>query len=282
MGLLERVIQQGAEAPSRITHHALLTRLPLILGAMLFTLFVALPLVALFTRTGLVGLVVPLTRPVAQVALRLSLLTATATTALAVLAGTPLAYLLARYQFRGRAALDTLVDLPVVLPPAVAGVALLMAFGRRGLLGGLLAEWGLEVPFTSVAVIMAQTFVAAPLYVRAARAGFGGVDQRLEQVSATLGVSGWATFWRVTLPLARPALLGGAIMTWARALGEFGATILFAGNFAGRTQTMPLAIYSALQSDLEAALAMSAALVLVSFAVLLAFRAATRRAVGDV
>ncbi len=250
----------------------------LLIGATLaLGLFLTLPVMAIFWRTGLIGLALPLTRPVAVQALRLSLITTLATTAVSILIGTPVAYLLARYRFPGHAALETLVDLPLVMPPAVAGIALLMAFGRRGLLGAPLSALGVEVAFTPVAVIMAQTFVAAPFYVRSATAGFAGVDHRLEQISATLGVSEWRTFWRVTLPLARPSLLAGAIMTWTRALGEFGATILFAGNFMGRTQTLSLAIYVAFQTDLSAALAMAGVLVILSFGLLVTLRVVTGR-----
>lgn len=214
--------------------------------------------------------------PAVAAALRLSLLTSTATTLITIIIGTPIAYVLARYQFWGVSLLDILIDLPMVLPPAVAGVALLVTFGRNGVVGQILADVGIQLPFTTAAVVMAQTFVAAPFYIRAARAGFTGVDRHLEQISATLGESALGTFWRVTLPLARNALLGGAIMTWTRALGEFGATILFAGNFVGRTQTMPLAIYAALQSDLNVALTLAAILLGTSFALLVLLRIVTR------
>jgi molybdate transport system permease protein len=209
-----------------------------------------------------------ISRPVVGEAMRLSLLTTGLTLVVALLLGTPVAWLLARRDFPGRSLLDGLIELPMVLPPAVAGIGLLMAFGRRGLLGPLLASLGITVGFTTAAVVLAQVFVAAPFYVRAARLGFQGVDRELEEMASTLGGSGWAIFWRVTVPLAFPALLTGAAMCWARALGEFGATIMFAGSFQSRTQTMPLAIYGALESDLEAALALSAILVVVSFGLL--------------
>jgi molybdate transport system permease protein len=157
---------------------------------------------------------------------------------------------------------------PIVLPPAVAGIALLMAFGRRGLLGAPLADAGISIAFTTVAVVLAQCFVAVPFYVRSAKAGFQGVDRGLEQTAYTLGESPFGTFRRVTVPLAFPSLLAGGVLCWARALGEFGATIMFAGSFRGRTQTMPLAIYAALESDLGAALALGTILVVVSLAVL--------------
>jgi molybdate transport system permease protein len=235
--------------------------------------FLTLPLAALFLKAlPQEGFWQALHRPVVTEALRLSLLTSLSSLFLTVTFGTPVAYLLARGRFFGAAVVDTFIDLPMVLPPSVAGVALLMAFGRRGLLGGWLTALGVQVAFTPLAVILAQSFVSAPFYIRAARAGFQSVDQDLERVAYTLGHSPLQTFLRITIPLASPALLSGAVMAWARAVGEFGATIMFAGNFLGRTQTMPLAIYAAMESDLTAALALSAMLVLVSFGVLLGVR----------
>jgi len=214
--------------------------------------------------------------PAVGAALRLSLLTSSLTVLISALIGTPVAYILARYRSWGITLLDVLVDLPMVLPPAVAGVALLVAFGRTGTAGRFLVPLGIELPFTTMAVIIAQTFVSAPFYIKAAKSGFADVDRQLEQISATLGENTLGTVRRVTLPLARNALIGGAIMTWSRALGEFGATILFAGNFAGRTQTMPLAIYSALQSDLNVALTLAAIMLGTSFALLALLRVVTR------
>ena len=214
--------------------------------------------------------------PTITAALRLSLFTSIISIVIVILVGTPIAYVLARYQFWGAFLLDILVDLPMVLPPAVAGVALLVAFGRNGTVGQFLVSLGIELPFTTAAGIMAQVFVSAPFYIRAAKAGFFNVDRRLEQISATLGESTLGTFRRITLPLARKTLIGGAIMTWSRALGEFGATILFAGNISGRTQTMPLAIYSALQTDLNIALALAAILLGTSFALMALLRVVTR------
>ncbi|GAB4452611.1 MAG: hypothetical protein Kow0031_35020 [Anaerolineae bacterium] len=262
--------------PRRETILLAVTLTVVVLSALFFLTLLLLPLLALLLR-ALPGLAVGewQAQTVAS-ALRLSLLTATLSTLLAVALGTPLAWLLARRSFPGSTALDILIDLPLVLPPAVAGIALLAAFGRSGLLGAPLAAIGINLPFTTAAVVVAQTFVAAPFYIRAAKSGFAAVDPRLEQISATLGESGPGTFFRVTLPLARHSLLGGAIMAWARALGEFGATILFAGNFAGRTQTMPLAIYAALQSNLNTALVLAALLMAVSFALLLALRLVAR------
>jgi molybdate transport system permease protein len=239
----------------------------------LVMIFLALPLVAVFLKVlPQEGVWATLQQPLVTEALRLSLLTSLSSLGLALLFGTPVAYLLARRRFPGVAIVDTLIDLPMVLPPTVAGVALLMTFGRRGLLGAWLDIAGVQISFTSVAVVLAQSFVGAPFYIRAARAGFQSVDQELERVAYTLGHSPLSTFLRVTAPLAFPALLGGAVMAWARALGEFGATIMFAGNMLGRTQTMPLAIYTAMESDLTAALVLSAILVVVSFAVLFSVR----------
>ncbi|HZQ06375.1 MAG TPA: ABC transporter permease [Anaerolineae bacterium] len=234
-------------------------------------LFLALPLLALVVRALPLGLDAWMSETTLA-ALQLSLLTATLSACIAFGVGTPVAYLLARENFRGKNVIDTLIDLPMVLPPAVAGIALLMAFGRRGLLGPALSSIGIELPFTTAAVIIAETFVAAPFYVRSAKAGFANVDRKLEQMSALLGVSNLRTFFRITLPLAAPSLVSGLLMTWARALGEFGATIMFAGNFPGRTQTMPLAIYSGLESNLDSALALSLILVSVSFGILFTVR----------
>jgi molybdate transport system permease protein len=253
----------------------------LILGAVCFLLIILLPIVAILARVIPSGAIAQtLGRPIVVDALRLSAMTTTITLGLALLLGTPLAYLLARKRFRGQSLIESLIELPMVLPPAVAGIGLLMAFGRRGLIGESLAASGIAIGFTTAAVILAEFFVAAPFYVRAARSGFGAVDQELEIVSRTLGVSDFATFWRVTVPVALPSLLGGAVLCWARALGEFGATIMFAGSFPGRTQTMPLAIYAALETDLDAALVLSAILTIVSFALLVSLRFAVGRKGG--
>lgn len=256
----------------------------LTLASLVLVLFLALPLVAIFIRGVPAGaLTTALDNEVVRQALTLSIVATSITLALVVVLGTPVAYLLARYRFRGHQLLDTLVDLPMVLPPAVAGVALLMAFGRRGVLGPFLSDIGIEIPFTTAAVVIAQTFVAVPFYVRSARAGFESIDPALEEVAGTLGASRMTIFRTVTIPLALPALLGGAVMAWARALGEFGATLMFAGNFAGRTQTMPLAIYQTLESGkLDAALALSIILVVVSFTVLFIFKFLVRRSAGNV
>ena len=236
-----------------------------VLAASLVVLLLAVPLVALVWRTLESGaLAQGAGSAVVLQALQLSLATSFGSLALALLLGTPLAFGLARFSFPGRGVIEALVEVPVVLPPAVAGIALLMAFGRRGLMGAPLAELGISVAFTPWAVVLAQCFVAVPFYVRAARTGFAGVDRDLEGAARVDGATPLGVFRHVTAPLAFPSLLAGAVLCWARALGEFGATIMFAGSFRGRTQTMPLAIYAALESDLGAALALSTALVIIS------------------
>ncbi len=246
-------------------------------SAAAFVLFLVLPIVALFVEVVPSGAAWSATsEPVVTDALRLSLITTAISAGLTVVFGTPLAYLLARRNFRGAGLIDALVDLPLVLPPAVAGIALLFTFGRSGLLGGLIDDAGVAIAFTTTAVVFAQLFVAAPFYVKSAKSGFESVDQDLERVSATLGEGELRTFVRVTVPLAAPALLGGIVMTWARALGEFGATIMFAGSLQRVTKTVPLSIYDALQDDLDAALILSVVLVAVSFVVLLVFKALLR------
>lgn len=231
-----------------------------------------MPVLVLVVRALSPAFVTALLSPTVLEALRLTLLTTSLTLVLTLLTGTPIAYLLARYDFRGRQVIDTLVDLPIILPPTVAGVALLLTFGRRGFIGAYLSDLGLALAFTTSAVVLAQLFVASPLYIRAAKAGFAAVPPTVEAAALTLGASRWRTFLRVTLPLALPHLIEGAVLAWARAVGEFGATLVFAGSLKGVTQTMPLAIYTALESDLNAALALSAILTLVAFSLLTAFR----------
>jgi len=201
-------------------------------------------------------------------ALRLSLITSTICVFLAFLTGTPLAYIQAHWNFRGKALVDLLIDLPVVLPPSVAGIALLMAFGRQGLIGAWLDKIGITIPFTTTAVVMAQLFVSAPFLVRSARIGFAGIDQQLEEAAKVEGASSWHVFRHIMLPLAGRALLSGIILSWARALGEFGATLLFAGNLQGKTQTMPLAIYIGFEQGLGVALVLSLILLVVSLLLL--------------
>lgn len=241
--------------------------LPLL--SMPILVLLGLPLLALVVRLDVSDLYQNLTAPTVARALSLSLVTATMTALCALLLGTPLAYLLARRTFRGRRIVDAMVDLPMVLPPAVAGIALLLVFGRRGWLGAPLDGVGISVVFTPVAVVLAQFFVAAPFYIRSAAAGFAEIDSELEQAAALDGASDFAVFRHVTAALAWPAILGGIVMTWARALGEFGATIIFAGNFPGRTQTMPLAIYLGFERNLELAVTLAFLLLATSFTVLL-------------
>lgn len=236
-------------------------------------IFLALPLVGLLVRAlGGTGFVAALGRPIVLDALRLSLVTSTIVLALTLALGAPLALVLARRRPRGRLVLESLIDLPIVLPPAVAGLALLLTFGRRGVLGPALNAIGIDVPFTTTAVVLASLFVAAPFFVRAARAGFLAVPPELEEAARVEGATELQVFRYVTAPVAAPALFGGAVLAWARALGEFGATIMFAGQFAGRTQTMPLAIYAALESDTDAAISLSVLLLAISFGLLMLFR----------
>jgi molybdate transport system permease protein len=214
-------------------------------------------------------------------ALGLSLATTTLAMVFVIALGTPLAYLLARRRFPGAAVVEALVDLPIVLPPAVAGIALLVAFGRNGLIGQWLAGGGITLGFTTAAVVMAQLFVAAPFYVIAARGGFARVDRDLEEAATDLGAPPGKVFRTVTLPLIAPSLIAGAVLAWARALGEFGATIMFAGSFPGVTQTMPLAIYGRFGAgDLPAALLLSVVLLIASLVVLLGIRIAGERVRG--
>lgn len=197
-------------------------------------------------------------------ALKLSLITSTITTICAILFGTPLAYILANWKLKYKSWFELLIDLPIVLPPSVAGLALLITFGRRGLFGSTLDVFGISLPFTTAAVVIAQMFVAAPLYIRSARVGFIGIDKQLEEAANVEGANRWQLFREVMLPLTRRTLLSGAILTWTRALGEFGATILFAGNLEGVTQTMPMAIYLGFERNLGVALALSVVLIVVS------------------
>ncbi len=247
-------------------------------GALLFGAFIGLPIIALLVRAGQQdGFWDAVSGDVALTALRLSLVTSLISMAVVVLVGTPFAYWLARRQGAAARGIDTLVELPIVLPPVVAGVAMLMAFGRGGLLGSALADMGIVIPFTTVAVVFAQVFVAAPFYIRSAKLGFQSVGRDYEEVSQTLGVSPWSTFWRTTLPLAGPSVATGLGLAWARALSEFGATVMFAGNLMGETQTMPLAIMTAMETSLDTALALSVLLLAGSVAVLAVLGAATRR-----
>jgi molybdate transport system permease protein len=203
----------------------------------------------------------------------LSLVTATASTVIVIVLGVPLAWLLARITFPGRRLVRALVTVPLVLPPVVGGVALLLVFGRRGLVGSWLdSTFGISLPFTTAGVVVAEAFVAMPFLVIAVEGALRGTDTRYEEAAATLGAGRWTTFRRVTLPLVAPGVAAGTVLCWARALGEFGATITFAGNFPGRTQTMPLAVYLALETDLQAAIVLSLILLIVSVGILAGLR----------
>jgi molybdate transport system permease protein len=248
---------------------------------LLFVSFLLIPLMALVYRAGDSGeLWDNLTSRLVLDALRLSAITSTFSLLLAILIGTPLAYVLARYEFPGKTVVDLLVDLPIVLPPTVAGVALLVAFGRRGVIGETLDDAGITVGFTTAAVVMAQLFVSAPFYIRTVKAGFEAVEPIYEGVAWTLGASQARTFRRITLPLAWPSIVAGAILCWARALSELGATLIFAGNLQGRTQTMPLAIISAFESGkpVDVPIALSVILAGAAVALLFLLRVIARRA----
>jgi molybdate transport system permease protein len=256
------------------TPRSRLTRTPVALwfGSAALVLYLAFPLVALLLILPPRDLARHLASPLALHALWLTVRTTLLATFLAVVFGTPLAYLLARSSFPGRQFLDTLVDLPITVPPVVAGVALLLAFGRRGLLGRYLDLLGVQLAFSTVAVVMAQLFIASPFFVKAARAGFEAVDPRLEAAARTLGAGPWRVFWTISVPLARPALLSGIVLAWARALSEFGATMMFAGNLPGRTQTLTLAVMTALESDVPTAVAVSSLSLGIALLALLAVR----------
>jgi molybdate transport system permease protein len=240
----------------------------------LAALFLGLPVAVLVARSIIDGsLANALTAQVVLEALDLSLATTAISLVITVAFGLPLAYVLARRRFRGSWLVEALVDLPLVLPPSVAGLALLLVLGRRGFLGGPLDALGIEIPFTTFAVILAQTFVSAPFFVRAARTGIAGVERDLEDAARVDGASEIDVFRHITIPLAASPLAAGLVMSWARALGEFGATIMFAGNIEGRTQTLPLLVYGEFEGgDLDASIAAAAILVLAAFGVLIAVR----------
>ncbi len=243
-------------------------------AAAVLVAFLALPLVALFVRVPPSQVLARLGEPVVIDALRLSLLTSVIATVLVIVLGLPMAWVLATRRFPGKRVVEVLVDLPMVLPPTVAGFALLMAFGRTGLAGRAFDAFGFSLPFTTAGVVVAQVFMAMPFFVGPARAGLLGVEQRYLDAAATLRAGEGFTFFRVMLPLAAPAISAGVAMAGARALGEFGATITFAGNMQGTTQTMPLAVYVALQSDLDTAVVMSVLLLFMAFGLLLGLRSA--------
>ena len=235
------------------------TRLPVgTIATALYVAFICLPILALlvkvFQQDNVLGSVF---NEQVLLALRLSLFTSAVSMVVVVVVGTPFALHLARSESMLMRVVDQIVELPIILPPVVAGVAMLLAFGRQGILGPTLAQLGISLPFTTAAVIFAQIFVAAPFFVRSAKLGFMAVPREYEAISQTLGLSPWRTFLKLTLPLAAPSLLNGVALAWARALSEFGATIMFAGNLTGKTQTMPLAIMTAMETSLESAIALS-------------------------
>jgi molybdate transport system permease protein len=246
---------------------------PLLVPALLAVAFLVLPLVSLVARAPWAELGPRLASAGVGEALRLSLVSATLATLVSLVLGVPLAWVLARSRLRARVVLRALVTVPLVLPPVVGGVALFAVLGRQGLVGRWLDEaFGLTVPFTTAAVVIAETFVAMPFLVISVEGALRAADARFEDAAATLGADRWTTFRRVTLPLVAPGVAAGAVLCWARAMGEFGATITFAGNFPGTTQTMPLAVYLALQDDPDAAVVLSLVLLAVSLATLLLLR----------
>jgi molybdate transport system permease protein len=244
----------------------------LVVPAALGLAFLLLPLVGLLARAPWSNLAHLLSDPAVGQALRLSLLCATLATAVSLVVGVPLAWVLARVPFPGRRFVRALVTLPLVLPPVVGGVGLLYAFGRRGVFGPALESLGVSLSFTTAGVVLAEAFVAMPFLVLSVEGALAAADQRFEEAAATLGAGPWTTFWRVTLPLVAPSVAAGAVLSFARALGEFGATITFAGNLPGTTQTMPLAVYVALESNPEAAVALALVLLAVSVVILLGLR----------
>jgi molybdate transport system permease protein len=248
-------------------------------GALLLAL--TLPIFALVFTTTRASVAAALAHPVVWPALKLSVLTTLASLSFVVVLGTPLAWTLTRTRGRVARVVEVMLELPIVVPPAVAGVALLLAFGRRGPFAGVLYPEGSSLAFTTGAVVLAEIFVSAPLYLRAANSAFRRVDARYVLVARTLGASPFTVFLRVALPLAAPSLVAGAAMSWARSLGEFGATLMFAGNLQGVTQTLPLAVYTVLEADLGVAQALSVLLVLVALGLLLVARAALARAVRE-
>jgi molybdate transport system permease protein len=243
-----------------------------IVPAGLATALLLLPLLGLVRRAAWSGLLDDLADPLTRDALRLSLECAALATAIAILLGTPLAWVLARYDFPGRTLLRALALLPLVVPPVVGGVALLLAFGREGIVGGLLDDIGVQLTFHPSGVVLAETFVAMPFLVVTLEAAFRSIDRRYEEVAETLGASRATVFRRVTLRAVAPAMVAGAALAWARALGEFGATITFAGSISGRTQTLPLAVYQALETNPSAAITLSLVLLGISIAVLVLLR----------
>jgi len=259
-------MKKMSNVPLKESGSLLRPRWQILLASLPLVLFLLIPLAGLILRVSPSNVMSTIMQPQVVQAIRLSVTTTVITVLLTLFFGTPVAYTLARKKFVGRTMLDALIDMPVVLPPSVAGVALLIAFGRRGFLSPLFG--GLEIPFTETAVVLAQLFVASPFYIKSAAAGFASVNRELEHAAAVDGASRLQIFRTIILPLSLPAIVGGVVMTWARALGEFGATIIFAGNYPGRTQTMPLAIYIGFEIDLNIALVLALILLVISFFVL--------------
>lgn len=234
--------------------------------------FISLPMISLVVWMVSGNAWTAMASPEARDALFLSVRTTSISMVIIVTVGTPAAYLMSRSDFPGKKALDSLIDLPAVLPPSAAGIALLLTFGRYGFLGQYLSAFGVEVAFTTAAVVIAEVFVASHFYVRQATVGFSQVRRDVEEAATVDGASRFAVFFRVTLPLAFPAIVAGVVMAWARALGEFGGTIIFAGSFRGVTQTIPLTIFAAFESDLDAAVALSVLVLGFAYTVILATR----------
>ena len=246
------------------------TRMPVgTVATALYVVFICLPILALLVKVVQQdNVLASLANEEVLLALRLSLFTSAISIFVVLLVGTPFALALARSESPVMRVVDQIVELPIILPPVVAGVAMLLAFGRQGILGPAFSQVGISLPFTTAAVVFAQIFVAAPFFVRSAKLGFMAVPREYEAISQTLGLSPWRTFLKLTLPLAAPSLLTGVALAWARALSEFGATIMFAGNLTGKTQTMPLAIMTAMETSLESAIALSVILLLLALLVL--------------
>ena len=247
------------------------------LAALPMLVFFILPILTLITYSSVGELLKSLQDPMVLQAVGLSLRTTFFSLGLIILFGTPLAYLLGRHRFPLHRAADALVSLPTVLPPSTAGVALLLALGRQSPVGGFLADIGLPLSFTGAAVVLAQVFIAAPYFITAAALGFAAVDEELIQAAQLDGANGWEVFRYLVFPISKIALVSGAVLSWSRALGEFGATIIFAGNFPGRTQTMPMAIYLGFESNLTSAVTLSIILIVISFAALLAIKTLVSR-----
>ena len=269
---VERKKRRGSPAPESVFSGVGIGALALLAG------FISLPILSLVIWTVDEGSWRAMTSPVAVEALLLSVRTTAITMGILLVVGTPAAYVLSRAEFPGKRLVDTLIDIPAVLPPSAAGIALLLTFGKMGLLGEHLQAFGIQISLTTAAVVVAQLFVASHFYVRQATVGFGQVDREVEEAGLVDGARRGKVFTSITVPLAFPALVAGAVTAWARALGEFGATIILAGNLQGVTQTMPLAIYSAFERDLDAAVALSVLVLGFSFVVILTARLLTKKA----